>query len=70
MCTDKDTSRYEDEEERYVLTPWGCLYGTLLEYNIDLDYVSGTVGNHIVEDFMDAMMRAGYVVNGEGVAGA
>lgn len=58
--------RKEEKEERYTLTPWGCLYATLLEYDIHLTHdngkeISGSVGTHIVEDFMDAMVRCGYV---------
>jgi len=51
----------DDEDEVYALTPWGCLESTLLEYGIDVSHVSGRVGGHIVEDFMDSMIRSGYV---------
>lgn len=50
-----------NEEERYTLTPWGCLYATFLAYNIDLSSISGTMGEHIVEDFMELMAKCGYV---------
>lgn len=51
----------DNEDENYVLSPWGCLYAVLLDYNIDLSYVKGRVGEHIVEDFMDAMVNCGYI---------
>ena len=51
----------DNEDENYVLSPWGCLYAVLLDYNIDLSYVKGKVGEHIVEDFMDAMVNCGYI---------
>lgn len=50
-----------NEEERYTLTPWGCLYAIFLAYNIDLSSVSGTIGEHIVEDFMELMVKCGYI---------
>lgn len=56
----------DDSNATYVLTPWGCLYGVLTEYGINVDHISGRVGTHIVEDFMDAMVEAGHVaVNGK-----
>lgn len=50
-----------NEEERHTLTPWGCLYATFLDYNIDLSSVSGKMGEHIVEDFMELMSKCGYI---------
>ena len=50
-----------NEDEIYALTPWGCLYAVMLDYNIDLSYVKSRVGEHIVEDFMDAMVNCGYI---------
>ena len=52
----------DDGEERYVLTPWGCLYSVLTDYGIDVEHVPGRVGQHIVDDFMDAMVKAGHVI--------
>lgn len=54
------------DDERYVLTPWGCLASVLSDYKIDVSGISGKVGEHIVEDFMDAMERMGHVVYVEG----
>lgn len=55
----------EDEEVKYVITPWGCLVSVLFDYGIDVSHFKGRVGEHIVEDFMEAMERAGYVSKGE-----
>lgn len=52
-------------EEVYVLTEWGCLSSILEEYGIDVSHITGRVGAHIVEDFMDAMCNAGYVAKKE-----
>ena len=53
-------------EEKYTLTPMGCLYAVLLDYVgpdhlLDIRKIQGRVGEHIVEDFMDALVRAGYL---------
>ena len=55
----------DDENVRFVLTPWGCLSSVLTEYNVDVSRISGRVGQHIVDDFMDAMVRAGHVAKAE-----
>ena len=62
MCKLEDN----DNEEQYILTEWGCLYATLTDYGINVDHISGKVGAHIVEDFMDLMVRAGYIKKAEG----
>lgn len=62
MCKLED----DDNEEKYVLTEWGCLYATLTDYGINVDHIPGRVGAHIVEDFMDLMVRAGYIKKAEG----
>lgn len=50
------------EEEKYVLTPWGCLKSTLDEYGIPTEHISGRVGGHIVSDFLENMMIAGHIL--------
>jgi hypothetical protein len=57
--------RMPKNEEQYVITEWGCLGSTLKEYGIDVSHITGRVGKHIVDDFMDAMCKAGYVVKRE-----
>lgn len=52
-------------EENYVLSEWGCLASVLDEYGIDVSHITGRVGRHIVEDFMDAMCNVGYVTKQE-----
>jgi nucleoid-associated protein YejK len=53
--------RMPKKEEVFVITEWGCLGSTLKEYGIDVSHITGRVGKHIVDDFMDAMCKAGYV---------
>lgn len=55
----------EESEERYRLTEWGCLYLILNDYGFDASHVSGRVGSHLVEDFMDLMCKAGYIERNE-----
>lgn len=59
-----------DAPERYTFTPWGALYATLLNYGIHLrfdngDAIDGTVGAHIVADFMDLLCKIGYATKRE-----
>ena len=49
----------------FRLTPWGCLKKVLNDYNIDCEHITGRMGEHLVEDFMDSMIRAGHVGEGE-----
>lgn len=51
----------DNDEEKYCLTPWGVLCSVLLDYNINVDHITGKMGEHLVEDFMDAMVTSGYV---------
>ena len=52
---------FDDDDVKYCLTPWGCLYATLTDFGIDVDHITGRVGELLVEDFMEAMQKAGYV---------
>ena len=52
-------------EETYVLTPWGILSATLDDYGIDTSHIRGRVGNHIVEDFMANMVKAGHIAEAD-----
>lgn len=66
---DVDVGNGNDEvndNERFILTKWGCLSAVLDEYNINIGRISGTVGNHIVEDFMDLMCKMGYCERKDG----
>ena len=52
-------NKHEDDNETYRLTMWRCLQATLADYGIVAD-VSRKVGNHIVEDFFELLMKNGY----------
>lgn len=49
------------QEEKYVISPWGCLSTTLTDYAVDISHITPAMGEHMVEDFMDAMVKAGHV---------
>lgn len=66
----KRMSKEKKDEDRYALTPMGCLYAVLLDYVgpdhlLDIRKIQGRVGEHIVDDFMDAMVRFGHVKKAE-----
>ena len=55
-----------DGDTKFELTPWGCLYMVLTDYGVDVKDIPGRIGVHIVEDFMDEMVRAGHLAKMEG----
>lgn len=48
------------DDDKLTLTKWGCLYAVLMDYGIKANHISGRVGDHIVEDFMELMCKFGY----------
>lgn len=50
-----------DDEEMYILTPWGCLSEVLEEYGIDTERITAKIGEHMVDDFMKLMIKSNYV---------
>lgn len=54
-----------DDDARFVLTEWGILAGIMSDYGIDVWHIPGRVGQHIIEDFMEGMVNAGYIAKNE-----
>ena len=57
-----------DEDVKFVMSEWGCLSSVLTDYGVDVSRVTGKIGEHIVEDFLELMVKCGYigkVENGE-----
>ena len=54
-----------EDEEVYVLTPWGRLAAVLEDYGIDCSNITARMGKHLVEDFMESMVNGGYVATKE-----
>ena len=53
-------------EEKLRLTPVGCLYAVLMDYAgedgmLNVNKIQGRYGEHIVDDFFDALERQGYL---------
>lgn len=48
----------EDDNERYVLTPWGCLHCAFDDFGLRLPEIPGKMSDAIMEDFFETMERA------------
>ena len=57
---------YDDDDAIYRLTPWGCLSEVLKDYGIDISDITGKIGEHMVNDFMELMEQQGHVERGQG----
>lgn len=55
----------DDDDVKFVLTEWGCLSSALTDYGVDVSCVTGKIGEHIVEDFMELMVKCGYIGRAE-----
>lgn len=47
------------EDETYALSPWGCLYAVLKDYGVDTSGITPQIGKHMVDDFMELMVKNG-----------
>lgn len=70
FCTFDGECDWKAEDVEFRLTPMGCLYAVLLDYVgedhlLDIRKIRGNVGRHIVEDFLDAMIRTGHLAKTE-----
>ena len=54
-------SKKKEDDEEHRLTEWDYLSSILTEYGIDISHISGRVGKHIVEDFMERLEDQGYL---------
>lgn len=50
-----------NDDEKWGLTPWGCMYAVLQDYGFNSKQITPTMGEHMVEDFMEMMVTAGIV---------
>lgn len=55
------TSADDEDDEKYSLTPWGCLSETLRDYGVDIGFITPRMGQHMAEDFMELMCNTGNV---------
>ena len=61
----QDNEEIYDDDDKFVLTEWGCLSSVLTDYGVDVSRVTGKIGEHIVEDFMELMCECGYIGRAE-----
>lgn len=54
-----------EDDEVWRLTPWGCMSSVLQGYGFDPERLTSTMGKHMVEDFMKAMVNAGHIRKAE-----
>ena len=49
------------EDETFALSPWGCLYAVLKDYGVDISGITSQIGKHMVNDFMELMVKSGNI---------
>ena len=54
-----------DDDAKFILSEWGCLSSVLTDYGVDISRVTGKIGEHIVEDFLELMCECGYIGRAE-----
>lgn len=51
----------EDDNEKFVLSPWGCLYCAFEDFGLKLPDISGKMAESLMKDFFEIMEHAGIV---------
>lgn len=51
----------EDDNERYFLTPWGCLCCAFGDFSLKPPEISGKMADALMDDFFEIMEAAGIV---------
>ena len=54
-----------NDDKKWGITPWGCMYAVLQEYGFNPELLTPKIGEHMVEDFMAMMVKAGIVAEKE-----
>lgn len=49
----------EDDNERYFLTPWGCLCCAFGNFSLKPPEISGKMADALMDDFFEIMEAAG-----------
>lgn len=49
----------EDDNERYFLTPWGCLCCAFGDFGLKPPEISGKMADALMDDFFEIMEAAG-----------
>lgn len=51
----------EDDNEKFVLSPWGCLYCAFDDFGLKLPDISGKMAEALMDDFFEIMEHVGIV---------
>ena len=51
----------EDDNERYFLTPWGCLCCAFGDFSLKPPEISGKMADALMDDFFEIMEAAGII---------
>lgn len=51
----------EDDNERYFLTPWGCLCCAFVDFGLKSPEISGKMADALMDDFFEIMEAAGII---------
>lgn len=51
----------EDDNERYFLTPWGCLCCAFGDFGLELPKISRKMAEALMDDFFEIMEMAGII---------
>lgn len=51
----------EDDNERYFLTPWGCLCCAFGDFSLKPPEISGKMAEALMDDFFEIMEMAGII---------
>ncbi len=49
----------EDDDERYLLTPWGCLCCAFADFSLKPPEISGKMADALMEDFFEIIKKHG-----------
>ena len=55
----------EDDNERYFLTPWGCLNCAFKDFGLELPNISRKMAEALMDDFFEIMEMAGILEKNE-----
>ena len=56
-----ETINPEDDNERYFLTPWGCLCCAFGDFSLKPPEISGKMADALMDDFFEIMEAAGII---------
>lgn len=49
----------ENDDKKFGLAPWGCLYCAFRDFGLELPKISGKMADALMDDFFETMEMAG-----------